>query len=76
MRLRNLLLIGYQNFKSYRKGEKMENSQKQVYFDKFCKTCQNEKLDESKDPCNECLDNPVNANCRVPVMYKDKEKSK
>lgn len=50
----------------------MEYSEKQVWFDKYCSTCQNAALDESKDPCNECLTYPVNTNTHVPVLYKEK----
>lgn len=50
----------------------MENSEKMVYFDKYCPICKHEKTNESKDPCNECLSNPVNKNTHEPVMWKEK----
>ena len=27
---------------------------KEVYFDKYCKTCKYSDVDDVKDPCNEC----------------------
>lgn len=45
-----------------------------VDFEKYCKTCKHRDLIESKDPCNECLDNPVNYNSEKPVKYEEEEK--
>lgn len=53
----------------------MENNNKEVYFDKYCKTCTNKNTDEVKDPCNDCLDNPSNVNSRKPVNYEDGNKN-
>ena len=36
-----------------------ENLQ-EVYYDRYCKTCEHKKLPEEADPCDECLSNPVN----------------
>lgn len=35
-----------------------ENLQ-EVYYDRYCKTCEHKKLPEEADPCDECLSNPV-----------------
>ena len=51
----------------------MEESYKEVYFDQYCKTCEHEKLKEIDDPCDECLNNPVNLYSHKPVNYKKKE---
>ena len=50
----------------------MEESYKEVYFDQYCKTCEHEKLKEADDPCDECLNNPVNLYSHKPVMYEEK----
>ena len=52
----------------------MDENYKEVYFDKYCKTCKHEKLEEKFDPCNECLSEPVNTGSHVPVNWEDKEK--
>ena len=30
-----------------------------VRFDKYCKTCKHEKLEENEPPCDECLEHPL-----------------
>lgn len=52
----------------------MENQYKIVDFKKYCETCKYKEMKEVKDPCNECLDNPVNENSEKPVKYKEAEK--
>ena len=49
-------------------------SEKEVYFHKYCKTCKNEKTPDSEEPCNECMSEPTNWNSHKPVKYKEKEK--
>ena len=46
---------------------------KEVYFDQYCKTCQHKDVDESEDPCDECLNEPVNSYSHKPVNYEEKE---
>lgn len=43
---------------------------KEVYFDKYCSKCENKDLKESKDPCHECLSNPVNLYSHKPIHFK------
>lgn len=40
-----------------------------VDFNKYCRTCRHLDVDEWKDPCNECLHNPVKEDSRKPVNY-------
>lgn len=40
-----------------------------VRFDKYCKTCKHEKLEENEPPCDECLEHPVNLHSHKPVRY-------
>lgn len=51
----------------------MEYIDKIVDFKKYCETCEYKDTKEVEDPCNECLDNPVNAHTTKPVNYKKKE---
>lgn len=48
------------------------NGMKEVYFDKYCKTCQHSKLEESEKPCDECLSEPVNLYSHKPVKWEEK----
>lgn len=49
---------------------------KEVYFDKYCKLCKHEKLNESDEICDECLHNPINLYSHKPVNFEEKEKTK
>lgn len=49
------------------------NEEKEVYFDQYCKSCKYHGLEESKDPCNDCLAEPSNTNSHKP-MNLDAEK--
>lgn len=51
----------------------IDTSYKEVYFDQYCKTCEHEKNGEEKEPCSECLENPVNLYSHKPVNWKEKE---
>lgn len=46
-----------------------QQTYKEVYFDKYCKTCVNKGKEETEDPCAECLDEPLNWNSHRPVKY-------
>ncbi len=55
----------------------MENEEKEVDFYKYCPICKHMKKAGTSEPCNTCLDNPVNINSRKPVKFEennDKEK--
>lgn len=45
-------------------------STKEVYFDKYCETCEHADKHGWEDPCNECLTNFVNYNSHKPTEYK------
>ena len=51
----------------------MEIVDKIVDFKKYCETCKHKDTKEVKDPCNECLDNPVNSHTTKPVKYEEIE---
>lgn len=46
------------------------NEEKEVYFDQYCKSCKYHGLEESKDPCNDCLAEPSNTNSHKPMKAK------
>lgn len=50
------------------------NEEKEVYFDQYCKSCKHHGLEESKDPCNDCLAEPSNTNSHKPMNYESKNK--
>lgn len=47
---------------------------KEVYFHEYCETCVHKPLKGIEEPCNECLDNPVNLYSHKPVKYEEKER--
>ena len=60
----------------YEEEEKTMNNEgyKEVYFDKYCKTCKYKNLKESDYPCDECLEEAVNVYSHKPVKYEEEEK--
>ncbi len=50
----------------------MEDVYKEVYFDQYCKNCKYKDLKESDDPCDECLNEPVNLYSHKPVKWEEK----
>lgn len=50
----------------------MVSSEKEVYFHEYCQKCEHLEVDESEDPCDECLTNPVNEYSHKPVNFKEK----
>lgn len=51
----------------------MEDAYKEVYFGEYCKKCKYWEKKENEEPCDECLENPVNLYSHKPVNYKEKE---
>lgn len=49
----------------------MENLLKIVDFG-YCSTCKWRDLYEGEDPCNECLNNPVNEDTMKPVNWEER----
>lgn len=52
----------------------MDENYKEVYFDQYCETCKYKELDAAKDPCNDCLGEPVNDGTHRPVYWEEKKK--
>ena len=51
----------------------MKEIYKEVYFNEYCKTCKYEKTKECEDPCDECLQYPMNVYSHKPINWKEKE---
>lgn len=49
-----------------------QQSEKEVYFDQYCKKCKHEKVEETEAPCDECLGATTNYNTHRPVKYESK----
>lgn len=54
----------------------MENEEKEVQFYKYCPMCKYRDLHAVQEPCNTCLDNPVNINSRKPVKFEEAKDKK
>ena len=52
----------------------MELTTKEVRFDLWCKKCKHRMKKENKDPCWECLDEPMNENSHKPLYFEEKTK--
>jgi hypothetical protein len=53
-----------------------ESHYKIVNYDQFCRTCKHFKDEAFTDPCNECLNTPVNIDSRKPVYWTESDASK
>lgn len=51
----------------------MEELYKEVYYSQYCSTCKHRDLPEDKDPCHECLNNPMNVYSHKPVNWKERD---
>lgn len=51
----------------------MTNEYKEVYFVYYCSTCKHRNKKDNEEPCDECLDNPMNLYSHKPVKYEEKE---
>ena len=47
-----------------------------VMFSKYCSNCKYLDKKQHEEPCNECLDNPVNLHSEKPVKYVEDKKKK
>ena len=54
----------------------MQNEYHEVAFSEYCLCCKHKDCDHWKDPCNECLNNPVNLHSSKPVNFEEKENKK
>lgn len=56
-----------------RSGRLWKMAEKFVEFDEYCDICKYKDVKGYEDPCNECLDNPVNEDSHRPVNFKKDE---
>lgn len=50
----------------------MEMRLKEVWYFKYCKSCEHFDKKESEDPCWDCLNEPFNDGSHKPTRYKEK----
>ena len=50
----------------------MEYGYKEVECWKYCEKCKHYEVEDVKDPCNDCLDEPVNLHSTKPVYFEEK----
>lgn len=51
----------------------MVDQYKEVYFGEYCKKCEYFNKDSDQEPCNQCLEEPVNSYSHKPVKWKEKK---
>ena len=54
----------------------MDTYSKMVYFDIYCEKCKYSGLDETKDPCNECLEIREREGTHVPEYWEGKNENR
>lgn len=47
---------------------------KEVYFDQYCPKCKNCDLEGDKEPCCDCLSEPVNQYSHKPVKFEEDDR--
>lgn len=52
----------------------MELIWKEVRFNEYCDKCKYKDVDETEDPCNECLTHPANWCSHKPVKFEEDKK--
>lgn len=52
----------------------IDEDYQEVYFDEYCPKCKHVDVDDTKsgEPCDECLDNPMNLYSHKPVNFEEK----
>mgnify|MGYP004623218659 FL=1 len=54
----------------------MDTKVKFINFEHYCRLCEHESIDSTKEPCNECLGTPVRSDSHTPINFKRKERRK
>lgn len=49
----------------------MNEEYKEVRFDLYCESCKYKDIKDIEDPCNECLDEPINLHSHKPTKYEE-----
>lgn len=50
----------------------MEYTEKEVFFNEYCKKCKHKDTPQEALPCAECLDEPFNSNSHKPLYFEGK----
>ena len=50
----------------------MTEGMKEVYYDKYCNTCEFMNKREDEEPCDECLNEPGRMNSHKPLKYEER----
>ena len=51
----------------------IDNEYKEVYFHLYCEKCKHWEKSSTEEPCDHCLDNPINIHSHKPVDFKEKD---
>lgn len=54
----------------------MNTKVKIINFDDFCHLCEQEPIESTEEPCNECLGIPVREDSHTPINFKMKRRAK
>lgn len=54
----------------------MDLIEKEVYFDRYCSSCEHETTAEDQEPCHWCLQESWNAYSHKPVYWEAKKELK
>lgn len=49
-----------------------EHRLKMVWFNGYCQKCKYLNKKENEEPCDECLEHPINEDSHKPVKFEDK----
>lgn len=49
-----------------------EANLKECDFHTYCPRCEYRRLEETEDPCNECLSIPMNEDTHKPIHFREK----
>lgn len=52
----------------------MDEERQEVLYGRYCKSCKYKDKLQHEEPCNECLDTPVNLYSQKPVKYEEARK--
>ena len=50
----------------------IEIREQMVRYDTWCKKCKNNETKENDDPCEECLNHPINEHTEKPINFEEK----
>lgn len=52
----------------------MNKDYKEVLFDKYCPICKHTNKKEDEEPCDRCLDAPLNLHSEKPIEFEEATK--